>query len=56
LKEAVYTSIEMSPASAFQEIKKDALELNRSNPPMIEGITAFLEKREPEWNDDSTEV
>jgi enoyl-CoA hydratase/carnithine racemase len=49
LKKSVYKSIEMSPESAFEEIKKDALEMNRSEPPMIEGITAFLEKREPEW-------
>lgn len=51
MREAVYRSMEMSPASALEVTKRDVYDLNSGEPPLQEGIEAFLEDRDPEWVD-----
>jgi enoyl-CoA hydratase/carnithine racemase len=49
MREAVYRSLEMSPASAFEVTKREVYERNSDDPALQEGIRAFLEDRDPEW-------
>jgi enoyl-CoA hydratase/carnithine racemase len=49
LREGVYRSMEMSPASALAITKRDVYDLNSGEPPLQEGIEAFLEDRDPDW-------
>jgi len=49
MRELVYRSMEMSPESALQMAKREVYELNSSDPPLSEGIKAFVENRDPEW-------
>jgi enoyl-CoA hydratase len=51
IRAAVYRSMEMSPASALGMTKRDVYDLNSGEPPLQEGIEAFLEDRDPEWLD-----
>jgi len=51
MREWVYRSMEMSPDSAFQMAKRDVYDLNSSDPPLVEGIEAFVENRDPDWNE-----
>lgn len=49
MREAVYRSMEMSPSAALEVTKRDVYDLNSSDPPLEEGIEAFLENRKPDW-------
>jgi enoyl-CoA hydratase/carnithine racemase len=49
LREAVYRSMEMSPSAALEATKRDVYELNSGDPPLREGIEAFLDGRDPDW-------
>ncbi len=49
MREAVYRSMEMSPSSAQEITKRDVYRLNSDDPPLEEGIEAFLEDRDPDW-------
>jgi len=49
MRELVYRSMEMSPESAFQMAKRDVYDLNSDEPPLAEGIEAFVEDRDPDW-------
>jgi len=49
LRELVYRSMEMSPESAFRMAKREVYDLNSDDPPLAEGIEAFVEDRDPDW-------
>jgi enoyl-CoA hydratase/carnithine racemase len=49
LKEALYDSLEMSPASGRKHIERVAVESVREDPDHPEGVDALLEGREPDW-------
>ncbi|MEF8814065.1 MAG: enoyl-CoA hydratase/isomerase family protein [Halovenus sp.] len=49
MRELVYRSMEMSPESAFQMAKREVYDLNSDDPPLAEGIEAFVEDRDPDW-------
>lgn len=49
LKDAVYDSLEMSPASGRDHIERIAVESVREDPDHPEGVDAVLDGREPDW-------
>jgi len=49
MREAVYRSLEMSPSAALETTKRDVYQLNSGDPPLQEGIEAFLDGRDPNW-------
>lgn len=49
LKDALYTSLEMSPSSGRDHIERVAVESVREDPDHPEGVDAVLEGREPNW-------
>lgn len=49
LKDAIYTSLEMSPSSGRNHVERVALESVREDPDHPEGVDAQLEGREPDW-------
>lgn len=49
LKDAIYTSLEMSPSSGRNHVERVALESVREDPDHPEGVDALLEGREPDW-------
>lgn len=49
LKDAIYTSLEMSPSSGRRYIERVSVESVREDPDHPEGVDAQLEGREPDW-------
>lgn len=51
VKQGIYSSLEMAPASARDHLEAVALESARTDPDYREGVDAQLEGRDPEWPD-----
>lgn len=49
LKDAIYDSLEMSPASGRDHIERVAVESVREDPDHPEGVDAVLDGRDPDW-------
>lgn len=51
MRDAVNISLEMNYPAANRRIKQRSLALHRNDPPMVEGIEAFFEGRDPAWKE-----